>query len=85
MAKMPDHVDFDVRIHGVPTGYKLVPIDPPDDLAYQLTGYSLHPRHGLSERDRKVIRERLRERWDAILAALDAAGVLADGKENQHG
>lgn len=75
MAKMPDHVDFDVRIHGVPTGYKLVPIDPPDDLAYQLTGYSLHPRHGLSERDRNVIRERLRTSWAAILEALDGVEV----------
>jgi hypothetical protein len=70
MAKMPDTIDFDIRVHGVPAGYKLVPIEPPASLAPLLTSYSLDERHGWSERDRAEIVASLRSRWAAILAAL---------------
>lgn len=70
MAKMPDTIDFDVRLHGVPAGYKLVPIEPPAELAPLLTGYSLDERHGWSERDRAQIMQSLSRRWAAILAVL---------------
>lgn len=70
MAKMPDTIDFDVRVQGVPAGYKLVPIEPPPELAPLLTAYGLEERHGWSERDRAEIVARLRTRWAAILAAL---------------
>ncbi len=56
-------------------GYKLVPIEPPDALAEHLTAYSLDPRHGMSERDRTEVKNRLQRRWAAILAALDGDGV----------
>jgi len=62
---------------GAPLGYKPVPINPPDELAPQLIGYSLRDT-GMSERDQRVIREQLRTRWAAILAVLD--GV--EGKRN---
>ena len=72
MAKMPDTIHFDIRVHGVPAGYKLVPIEPPDALAPHLTGYSLGD-NGMSERDR------------AILAAIDGDGVTLTGKEQSNG
>jgi hypothetical protein len=70
MAMMPDTIDFDIRVHGVPAGYKLVPIEPPASLAPLLTAYSLDERHGWSERDQAEIVAQLRRRWAAILAAL---------------
>lgn len=70
MAKMPDTIDFDIRVHGVPAGYRLVPIEPPAALAPLLTGYSLDERHGWSDRDRAGIVDHMGRRWAAILAAL---------------
>lgn len=59
----------------VPKGYRLVPIEPPHSLAPLLTAYSLDERHGMSERDRTAVIERLRARWSAILASLDSDGA----------
>lgn len=42
--KMPDTIDFDVRMHGIPAGYKLVPIEPTADMIGAVTkNYRPHP------------------------------------------
>lgn len=68
MAKMPDTIAFDIRVHGVPAGYKLVPVEPPQTLLGHLTSYERVDY--MDERDRNVILERLRKRWAGILAAI---------------
>jgi len=74
MAKMPDTIDFDVRVHGVPAGYVLVPLDPPESLRGQLCGYGADLSY-MDTRDRAVILQRGAERWAEILRWAGAGGV----------
>lgn len=74
MAKMPNTIDFDVRVHGVPAGYKLVPIEAPESVCGLITGYGSDLSY-MTERDRKVIVERGRDYWRDLLSAIPEPAI----------
>jgi hypothetical protein len=59
---------------------RLVPVEPPAELAPLLTGYTLADK-GLSQQDRSAVTALMRMRWEAILAAVEKDALCGNDAE----